>query len=50
MPADNALQRHVPRVARAVVKVANRVDSLDDILDYIELVGKIHHKNGIMVS
>ncbi len=39
----------MPRVARSIVKMANRVDSIDDILDYIELIGKIHHKNGIMV-
>eukprot|EP00095_Tigriopus_kingsejongensis_P008926 maker-scaffold199_size265817-snap-gene-0.11 protein:Tk08926 transcript:maker-scaffold199_size265817-snap-gene-0.11-mRNA-1 annotation:"globin x" len=45
---DNALQRHVPRVARAVVKVVSHVENLDDVLDYLECVGKIHQKNGIM--
>jgi len=40
----------VPKVARAVVKVANHVDNLDEIMDYIAFVGRIHHKNGIMVS
>ena len=48
--SDNALQRHVPRVARAFVKVVTHVHNLDGVLDYLECVGKIHQKNGIMVS
>lgn len=44
---ENALQRHIPRITRAVVKVINHADNLDAVLDYCECIGRIHHRNGI---
>ena len=43
------LQRHVPKVARALSKILSHVDDLNTIGDYLKILGKIHHQNGIKV-
>ena len=43
------LQRHVPKVARALSKILSHVDDLNSIGDYLKILGKIHHQNGIKV-
>ena len=43
------LQRHVPKVARALSKIITHVDDLNSIGDYLKILGKIHHQNGIKV-
>ncbi len=45
-----ALQRHIPRVGRALTKILSKVDDLSSVLDYLQILGKIHHQNGIQVS
>lgn len=48
---DNAvgvLQRHIPRVSRALAKVVTHVDNLESVTEYLKVLGKIHHQNGIL--
>ena len=45
----NGLQRHIPRVSRAIVKVVNNVEHLDHVAAYLEMLGKIHQQIGVEV-
>ena len=45
----NGLQRHIPRVSRAITKVVNHVENLDQVAGYLEMLGKIHQQIGIEV-
>lgn len=47
---SRALARHVPRVSRAMIKILSKLDDLDSVIDYLKVLGKIHHQNGIQVS
>ena len=44
------LAKHIPKVARAIVKVLARADDLNSVADYMKVLGKIHSQNGIQVS
>ena len=44
------LQKHIPRVSRALVKVLTHVDNLQSVAEYLEVLGRIHHKVGIQVQ
>ena len=46
--AGDLLQRHIPKVVRAIAKAANNVDDLErKTADYFQIVGKLHYQNGI---
>lgn len=49
-PGLNALQRHVPRVSRAITKVVKLMDRPANAAEYLQVLGKIHHQMGITVS
>ena len=50
-PTDGGtLKRHIVRVARALAKVASNVHDLDSVMDYLQVMGKLHHQHGIQVS
>ena len=45
------LRRHLPRVARALTKVVRNLHRLDDrIVEYLQILGKVHSRRGIAVS
>ena len=44
------LKRHIVRVARALAKVASNVHDLEAVMDYLQVLGKLHHQHGIQVS
>lgn len=46
----NALQRHVPRVSRAITKVVKLMDRPANAAEYLQVLGKIHHQMGITVQ
>ena len=43
------LKRHIVKVARALAKVASNVHDLDSIMDYLQVLGKLHHQHGMQV-
>ena len=43
------LRRHIVKVARALAKVASNVHDLDSIMDYLQVLGKLHHQHGMQV-
>ena len=47
---NSMLQKHIPRVSRALVKVLTHVDNLQSVAEYLEVLGRIHHKIGIQVQ
>ena len=49
LASTNGLQRHIPRVSRAITKVINHVENLDQVTGYLEMLGKIHQQIGIEV-
>ncbi len=49
LASTNGLQRHIPRVSRAITKVVNHVENLDHVAGYLEMLGKIHQQIGIEV-
>jgi hypothetical protein len=49
LAGTNGLQRHIPRVSRAITKVVNHVENLDQVTGYLEMLGKIHQQIGIEV-
>ena len=48
--AANGLQKHIPKVSRAITKVVNHVENLDQVAGYLEMLGKIHQQIGIEVK
>ena len=49
LASTNGLQRHIPRVSRAITKVINHVENLDQVTGYLEMLGKIHQQIGVEV-
>lgn len=43
------LQKHIPRVSRSIRKVIKNLDNPELVTDYLQVLGKIHHQNGIQV-
>ena len=50
LASTNGLQRHIPRVSRAITKVINHVENLDQVTGYLEMLGKIHQQIGVEVN
>ena len=50
LASTNGLQRHIPRVSRAITKVVNSIENLDRVSRYLEMLGKIHQQIGIEVN
>ena len=43
------MQRHIPKVARAISKIVSNLESIGKVVEYIQIMGKLHYQNGIKV-
>ena len=46
---QSMLQKHIPRVSRALSKVLASIDDLYSVAEYLEALGRTHHQIGVNV-
>ena len=47
---QHPLWKHLNKVSRAVAKVVANLEDLENVRDYLQVLGKIHHQAGVKVS
>ena len=47
---QHPLWKHLNKVSRALAKVVANLEDLENVRDYLQVLGKIHHQAGVKVS